>query len=482
VLYLCTAPPPHSDEFAARVAALMAAGFGAGVGKFGDFMEQGNWYRGGAVQMLFISWLARVQNDEIMPHFPKSATQEQLQRASRMFDLGPEYPPVSWKEALNHLPVKDIISNVDGPEGIYTDMITRKPNDPAWYEGGIFHEEMDLGVPAMWVVTWFDVSSSPNLAMYNHVREKSTDPEVRDNQYLIIAPTLHCRYARSTENTMVGDLNVGDARLDFTEIKYNWYDYRLKGMPLNETMGDMPKVQFYTLGKNEWQGSDVWPPADAEMTTYFLNSGGSANTMYGDGTLSTQKPGREDNADRYVYDPMNAVPSYGGNVCCTGDAIQGGSFDQRVMETRNDILVYTTEPLAEGVEISGFIETTLYVSSDVKDTDFTVKLIDVYPDGRAYNLDETILRARYREGFDKEVFMQEGEVYKLDLSAMSTSNYFAAGHSIRIEVSSSNFPRFTRNLNTGGNNWDETEGVVANNAIHHSNQYPSQIRLPIRKP
>ena len=168
-------------------------------------------------------------------------------------------------------------------------------------------------------------------------------------------------------------------------------------------------------------------------------------------------------------------------MCCTGTAIQGGAFDQHQMETRDDILVYTTEPFKDGVEVTGSIETTLYVSSDAKDTDFTVKIVDVYPDGRAYNLDETILRARYREGFDKEIMMEKGKVYKLTLSSMSTSNYFAPGHSIRIEVSSSNFPRFERNLNTGGNNYDEKQGVVAHNQIHHSILYPSQIRLPIVK-
>ncbi|HCQ00062.1 MAG TPA: acylase, partial [Candidatus Latescibacteria bacterium] len=183
--------------------------------------------------------------------------------------------------------------------------------------------------------------------------------------------------------------------------------------------------------------------------------------------------------DTFVYDPAYPVPSHGGNVCCTGNAIQGGSFDQRQMETRNDILVYTTEPLETGVEVSGTIEIKLYVASDVKDTDFTVKILDVYPDGKAYNLDETIQRARYREGYDKEVFMEEGEVYEISVSPMSTSNYFAEGHRIRIEVSSSNFPRFTRNLNTGGNNYDETEGIPARNTIHHSADHPSQIKLPI---
>ncbi|MGI9544515.1 MAG: CocE/NonD family hydrolase, partial [Cyclobacteriaceae bacterium] len=170
---------------------------------------------------------------------------------------------------------------------------------------------------------------------------------------------------------------------------------------------------------------------------------------------------------------------YGGGVCCMGGALEGGSFDQQQMETRNDILVYTSDPLNEGIEISGFIETTLFVSSDVKDTDFTIKILDVYPDGKAYNLDETIQRARYREGYDKEVFMEDGQVYKVEMTPMSTSNYFEKGHRIRIEVSSSNFPRFARNLNTGGNNYDESEGVTAHNSIHHSKEYPSQIRLPV---
>ena len=178
---------------------------------------------------------------------------------------------------------------------------------------------------------------------------------------------------------------------------------------------------------------------------------------------------------------MNPVDSYGGNVCCTGNAVKGGSYDQSEMELRDDILVYTTDVLEKDTEVSGFIESVLYVSSDAKDTDFTIKLIDVYPDGRAFNLDETIQRVRYREGYDKEVFMEKDQVYKLEMSPMSTSNVFKKGHRIRIEVSSSNFPRFARNLNTGGNNFDETESVIATNKIHHSKTYPSRIQLPIKK-
>ncbi len=179
---------------------------------------------------------------------------------------------------------------------------------------------------------------------------------------------------------------------------------------------------------------------------------------------------------------MNPVPSYGGNVCCTGNAVQAGAFDQRKMEARDDILVYTSEPFKEGLELSGPITPTLYVSSDAKDTDFTVKVLDVDPDGRAYNLDESIQRMRYRDGYDKPlVWMEKGKVYKVTLQPLTTSNYFAPGHRLRIEVSSSNFPRFDRNLNTGGNNYDEAKGVVAHNVVHHSKQYPSSVTISVVK-
>ena len=460
--------------------ALVPQAYGAGVGRISSqFYEQGNWFRGGAVQLLFTPWLYGTQNDAIRPQFPRTATQEQLIRASRQFDLAPERERVDWAKALRHLPLKDILRNVNGPEGIFNDMIKRKPNDSAWYKGGLYHDFMPMPVPAFWFVSWYDVASSPNLAMINHIKSKAaTTPDVAANQYLVIAPTLHCSFTRATENTIVGERSVGDARLNYNEQIYAWFDRWLKGKS-NDFAAKTPKVQYYTMGINKWQKADTWPPAEARMETFYLHSGGRANSLYGDGKLLPAAPPAKQAPDGFVYDPMNPVPSYGGNVCCTGNAIQGGSFDQQAMETRNDILVYTSEPLAEGIEVSGFIETTLYVGSDAKDTDFTLKLIDVDENGKAWNLDETILRARYREGFDKEVFMEKGKVYKLELTPMSTSNYFAKGHRIRIEISSSNFPRFDRNLNTGGNNYDESVGVKAFNQVFHTSQYPSQVRIPV---
>ena len=459
--------------------ALVAQGFGAGVGRVGEFYEQGNWYRGGATQMLFIAWLYGTQNDKFRPMFPKDITQSDLQRVQRFFDLAPEMPAVDWSYGLKHLPVKDIIKNVNGPEGIYNKMITRKPNDPAWFEGGLYHDDKPINVPGFWFVSWYDVSTGPNLALFNHVRHNVANPKAADNQYLVIAPTLHCSYKRATENTIVGERSVGDARLNYDEQIYKWFDLTLKGED-NDFKSTTPRVQYYTMGSNKWQSSDTWPPKGVVMQDFYLASGGNANTRNGDGQLVAKAPGK-DMADAFIYDPENPVNSYGGNVCCTGNAVKGGAFDQSQMELRDDILVYTSGPLKEGIEVSGFIESTLYLSSDVKDTDITIKFIDVYPDGKAYNLDETIQRVRYREGYDKEVFMEQGKVYAVKMSPMSTSNYFEAGHRIRVEISSSNFPRFDRNLNTGGNNYDESKGVVAHNAIHHSKKYPSGIRVPVVK-
>ncbi len=459
-------------------AAMVAQGFGAGVGKVGDFYEQGNWYRGGAQQMLFTAWLYGTQVDQFRPTFPKDISQEDLQRVQRFYDLAPEMPRVDWSVGLNHLPVQDIIKNVNGSKGVYDKMIVRKPNDPEWFKGGLYHDNMTIEMPAYWFVSWYDVSSSPNLTLFNHMR-KTAAAEVADNQYLVIAPTLHCAYKRATENTVVGERSVGDARLDYDALVYGWFDLWLKGEQ-NDFKKNTPRVQYYTMGSNQWQSAETWPPANAVIKEFFLTSGGKANTRNGDGKLVVKAPSK-DAPDSFTYDPEKPVNSYGGNVCCTGNAVQGGAFDQSEMELRDDILVYNSEPLKEGIEVSGFIESTLYLSSDVKDTDVTIKIIDVYPDGKAYNLDETIQRVRYREGYEKEVFMEKGKVYKVALSPMSTSNYFAAGHSIRIEVSSSNFPRFDRNLNTGGNNYDESNGVVAHNTIHHSKKYPSAVRIPIIK-
>ncbi len=461
-------------------AAMVPMGFEAGVGRIGNSYGQGAWYRGGVHQMLFIAWMYDTQHDIFRPRLPADITQEDLLRIQRFYDMAPEMPKVNWSEAFYHLPLQDIFKSVNGSKGVWDKMITRKPNDPAWYEGGLYHDNMPFGVPSLWFMSWYDYDTSPSIALVNHVKETAKDPDIAKNQYMVIAPTTHCGFFRTSEQTVVGERYLGDTRYDYNGLIYGWFDYWLKGDD-NNILEEMPPVLYYSMGNNEWKSSEAWPPEYSDMIPYYLNSEGNANSLYGDGTLKLQKPGTKDLPDSFFYDPYNPVPSYGGNVCCMGGAMDAGAFDQQGQETRNDILVYSTEVLNEGVQVSGLLECTLYISSDVKDTDFTLKILDVYPDGRAYNLDETIQRVRYREGYEKEVFMEQGEVYKLEMTPLSTSNYFEKGHRIRIEISSSNFPRFERNLNTGGNNFDESAGVTAQNQIHHSGKYPSQIRLPIVK-
>lgn len=469
----------------AGLGAIIAQGYGAGVGRVGGWYEQGNWYRGGAMQMLFIPWLYGEQNRQ-RPMFPSSTSQEDLTRLRKAFDLAQQLPRVDWSLALWHLPMQDIIKAVDGPPGIFADaipvasggeMVKRTPNDPRWFKGGLYHDNMPFNTPALWFMSWYDVSVGPNIAMWQHAMQ-SASPEVARQQHAVIAPVAHCAYTRATENTVVGERSMGDARLDYDALTYGWFDTFLKGQRTG-LLDTLPRIRYFTMGSNRWQSSDTWPPRGAAPVTFYLSNNGPANSLRGSGALVPRVPSRA-LRDTFTYDPAKPVMSYGGNVCCTGTAIQAGSFDQRGKEADPRILVFSSEPLAEGMEVSGPVTVTLYVSSDARDTDFTVKLLDVDTEGRAWNLDETIQRMRYHTGYDKpQTRMEPGRVYKVTLSPLNTSNYFKPGHRIRMEVSSSNFPRFDRNMNTGGTNFDETVGVVAHNTVHLGRGTPSSVTLSV---
>ncbi len=184
-------------------AAMVPMASGAGIGRVGPFLEQGNWYRGGVYQMLFGVWLYGVQNTQ-RPRLPEGLPREDVVRLSRYFDLAPKMPEVDWPEQIRHLPLVEMLANVDGPQGIYSELIQRRPNDPAWYQGGLYHDDEPWGVPALWLNSWYDVSIGPNLALFNHVTANATDPEVANNQYVVIAPTPHCRFFGAEEETLVG--------------------------------------------------------------------------------------------------------------------------------------------------------------------------------------------------------------------------------------------------------------------------------------
>ena len=468
-------------------AAFNAQGFGCGVGRVGPFYEQGNWYRGGAFMMYNIAWFYGNQKPQ-RPMFPANTSQEDLVRLSKAWDLSARMPPVDWSKAFWILPLQDILKAVGGPKGVFADsmpvatggaMIQRTPNDPAWYRGGLFHDDKRINVPGLWFMSYYDIAIAPNLELYNFVR-RTAKGEAANQQWAIIAPVGHCQFTRATEHTIVGERDMGDARLNYQEIMYAFFDRFLKGEK-SALLDTLPKVTYYTMGMNKWQKSDTWPPKGVQPMTFFLSSGGKANTLNGDGTLSLTPPS-VDMPDRFTYDPMDPVPTRGGYRVTANAGGLEGSLDQRKIEERPDVLVYTTEPFKEGMEVTGPMTPTLYVSSDAKDTDFTVKVIDVYPDGRAFNLDESIQRMRYRDGYDKPlVWMQPGKVHKVTLQPLVTSNYFDVGHRLRIEVSSSSFPLFERNLNTGGRNYDEVKGVVAHNVVHHSAQYRSSLTVTVVK-
>ncbi len=458
-------------------AAMVPMASGAGIGRVGGWYEQGNWYEGGVFQMLFASWLHGVQNGQ-RPRLPKDLSQEDRVRLSKYYDLTAERQEIDWGEALKTLPLVDILKHQHARTGPYEAMIRRSPDDPAWYEGGLAHDNAGWGVPALWCNSWYDVSMGPNLALANHAKAQGADAEVRDNQYILVAPTLHCGFYRIPDGDLVvGERNIGKVALDPETWIYDWFDFWLKGEDTGFKDTYAP-VTYFAFGANDWREAEAWPPKAAEPIPLYLTSGEGANSLFGDGQLRWDKPD-EQGTDRFTYDPMNPVPATGGGVCCIGGAAPGGAFDQRGVEARADVLVYTSDPLQEDIEIAGWVPVTLYVSSDAKDTDFTVKLVDVAPNGTAYNLDNSIQRARWREGYDQAVFMQEGEVYELKIGPLVTANRFKAGHRIRLEVSSSNFPQFARNLNTGGDPATETMPIVAKNAVHHGGATASHLELPV---
>jgi hypothetical protein len=234
------------------------------------------------------------------------------------------------------------------------------------------------------------------------------------------------------------------------------------------------------MGANKYQEESDWPPPQTKTTRYFLHSGGSANSLAGDGGLSTAPPKKEA-ADKFTYDPANPVTTIGGSLCCDAEHYEPGPRDQRADENRNDVLVYSTKALPEDMEVTGPVTLEAWVKSSAVDTDFTAKLVDVSPDGFAMNLTDGILRMRYRDSQEKSTLMNPGQVYKISVDLWATSNVFKKGHVLRLEVSSSNFPRFDRNLNTGGNNYDESKAVVAHNQVHHSRQYASTVTLTVVK-
>jgi putative CocE/NonD family hydrolase len=284
-------------------------------------------------------------------------------------------------------------------------------------------------------------------------------------------------HAGESSTGKVGTVEFGNKLpADGDEVMLRWYDWLLKGQT-NGVEKEKP-VKIFVMGKNEWREEEDWPLARAKDTRYYLHSAVGANGLNSNGSLSTFPP-TEEKSDQYVYDPSDAVPTIGGPLCCQALPTGIGPQDQRPAEARGDLLVYTTPAFTKDTEVTGPVSLDLYVSSSAVDTDFTGMLVDVWPNGFAQNLTSGILRMRYRNSQEKAELANPGEIYHIAMDLWATSNVFLAGHKVRLEVSSSNFPRFDRNLNTGEEQARGTRMVKATNVIYHDKAHPSALIVPV---
>jgi putative CocE/NonD family hydrolase len=356
----------------------------------------------------------------------------------------------------------------------YDEFSRAELTDPFFTTGDYLKGEEQIDVPALFVDSWYDFAPGVVLSQRALFERNATTPLARGNQFALMSPSLHCNSTRLRAHYRVGDRDLGDPSYDVLSLYVAWFDHWLKGA--DNSITTMPKVQYYQMGDNRWMSAASWPIPESREVQFYLD-GPSANGPAAAGRLRP-RPGVA-GRDVLVYDPAHPAPSIGGSLCCIKSDKLEGAYDQREVEQRPDVLTYSTGPLQAPVRLAGPVSATLFVSSDRHDTDFTVKLVDVYPDGVAYNLLEGVLRTRYRDGFETPKPMVPDEVYELRIPMQDIANTFGAGHQIRLEVSSSSFPRFDRNLNTGGRNAEETQWLVATNAVYHGGRHASSISFRV---
>ena len=385
---------------------------------------------------------------------------------------GPE--GISYDKVVWHLPLNEMQALVGRNAQFYKDWLAHPDYDEYWRLLNVEEHFAKISVPVHTMGGFFDIFAQGTLRGYVGVSQSGAGEKARKGSHMVIGPWEH------GVSQTVGDMDWGAAAdVDTNALALRWFDYWLKGM--QNGLADEPPVKVFVMGRNEWRYESEYPLAGTEYTPLYLHSGGNANGSHGDGRLSWDSPAAGSAADTYSYDPGNPVPSLGGANCC-GVGTPSGPRDQRPIEHRSDVLVYTTDMLSEPVEIVGPVKLVLHASSSAVDTDFVAKLIDVYPDGRSINIAEGILRARHREGLERQVDMVPGEVYPLEIDMIGTANRFQAGHRIRVHVTSSHFPQFARNLNNGKPYGTSDDPVVARQTIHHSSDRPSHILLPVVEP
>jgi len=382
---------------------------------------------------------------------------------------------LTWTQTLplTSYPVLGAPSAV-GLAPYFTDWLAHPGYDDYWKQWSIEDHYAQIQVPVFSMGAWYDIFLGGTLRNYTRLKTEAGTEAARRGQRLMIYVGGH---AGGWENQKVGAVDFGTKLpFDLGEAMLRWYDFLLKGIA-NGVDREKP-VRIFVMGQNEWRDEDDWPLPNAKTTRYYLHATKAANGLEGAGTLSTVTPSDE-KPDQYVYDPSDAVPTIGGPLCCGPLPTGIGPEDQRPAEARNDVLVFTTPAFTQNTEVTGPVSLDLYVSSSAVDTDFTGKLVDVWPNGFAQNLTEGILRLRYRGSQEKPELANPGEVYHITVDLWATSNVFLPGHKLRLEVSSSNFPRFDRNLNTGEEQARGTHMVKATNVIYHEKSRPSALLLSI---
>lgn len=441
----------------AHTCAVAQASGGANGGAGGMHTYWDVW-RGGALDFGWaLEWFAESGNkDRSAPAAPEAADVDRVIRG---------------------LPVIAMARELGAAHTDWEDWVSHPPGDPWWRQFGFLRDDSAVDVPTLFVNSWYDIGAADAVVQRETFARNAISAPARRHQHLILSPARHCGSERLRRPTKVGDRELGDASFDFWGLYLQWFGHFLDDRP-SRAIEELPPFQYFTMGTGRWQAAPTWPPPGVEIERWHLDSDGGARTRLGDGVLHRNPPTGA-TSDRFVYDPGDPMPSIGGGS--GGPYAQTGPRDHADLELRDDVLVYSTPPLEAPVEVSGTVRAVLHVSCSTPDTDLVVKVLDVDPEGRSFDIVDGILRLRYRDGFDRAVAMRPGEVYRVAMDLDATSNTFLAGHRIRVQVTASNFPRYDRNLNTGGDNHRETRWQTADVEVHHSAEHPSHVLLPIQR-
>ena len=379
------------------------------------------------------------------------------------------------QKGYRHFPLleSDDVALRDIP--FYNDWVSHPTPDSYWQDLNVDQRFAELRAPAFLTAGWYDFFLEAQLQDFQ-LLQRTAPSLVRENTKMLVGPWNHSFFNPNQKEYGIQQGWLEVIPFEFVKEIKAWYDYSLKDIP--NGWDRRAPVRLYVLGENGWRDEQTWPPAGISDHLYYLHSGGKARTLQGDGRLDPEMPAGEEPADSFSYDPRDPVPTRGGSH---GLPESCGPVDQRDVEGRPDVLVYSSALLGEPLLVLGPVKTRLFASSTSPDTDFTAKLVDVFPDGRALIVCEGVVRARYRNGFEKTELMEPDKVYSFDVTVGNTAVLFKSGHRIRLEISSSNFPRYDPNPNTGADITVERNPVKASQQVRHSLQYPSALILPVMK-